>query len=124
MNKKHLYVFYIYLFNLYHTFLGGYTLLQSRVVVDGVEVEVGILVVGGSEVEIEALVVVLNTAVVECAVVLGIGVVGHGLDCISTLQDALQYATKHHPKPSVTLYTKSPVKMRVKKSLSQKLKEY
>lgn len=51
---------------------------------------------GNADVEIVVLVVV------------GIDVVGHGLDCISTLQDELQYATKHHPKPSVTLYTKSP----------------
>lgn len=57
--------------------------MQSRVVVDevvdGVE-EVGIVVMGGTEVEIVASVVVLNTAVVEPAVVLGIGIVGHGLD--------------------------------------------
>lgn len=63
--------------------------MQSRVVVDGVvdrvEVDVGILVVGGTELEIVALVVVLA--------VLGIGVVGHGEECVSTLQDALQYAT-------------------------------
>lgn len=51
-------------------FLCGYTSLQSRVVVDGiVDVEIVVLVV------------------------LGIDVVGHGLDCMSTLQDALQYAT-------------------------------
>lgn len=62
--------------------------MQSLVVVDGMEVEVGIFVVE----EIMVFVVVLNTAVVECAVVLGVGVVGHGLFCFSTLQDALQYA--------------------------------
>lgn len=76
--------------------LGGFTLLQSREVVDegvdGVEVEVGTDVVGGTELEIVAFVVVLNTAVVEGAVELGVVVVGHGLDCVSTLQDALQYA--------------------------------
>ena len=77
--------------------------MQSRVVVNGVEV--GILVV----VEKVDFVVVMIT--VECTVVLGIGVVGHGVDCFSTLQDALQCARKHHPKPSVTLYTKSPVKI-------------
>lgn len=71
-------------------FLGGFTSLQSVVdgVVDGMEVEVGVVVVE----EIVAFVVVPNTAVVERAVVLGIGVVGHGLDCVSTLQDVLQYA--------------------------------
>lgn len=91
--------------------------MQSKVVVDGVVdgvvAEVGIVVVGAAELEIMAFAVVLNTAVVECAVVLGIGAVEHGLDCVSTLQDALQYATKHHPKLSVTLYSKSPVKNRV-----------
>lgn len=61
--------------------------MQSRVVVDGVVdgvgVEVGLVEVGGTEVDI-----VLNTAVV-----VGIVVVGHGLDCISVLHDALQYLT-------------------------------
>ncbi len=60
---------------LYQTFLLGYTSLQSKVVVDGivdpVEIDVGIVVV----------------------VVLGADVVGHGLDCFSTLQDVLQCAT-------------------------------
>lgn len=73
------------LFTLYHTFLGGYTSLQSIVVVDG-RVVVGIFVM------VEAFVLVLNPAVVDPAVVLGIGVVGHELDCVSTIQDALQYA--------------------------------
>lgn len=56
------------------------------------EVEVGITEVGGTEFETVALVMVLNAAVVECTVVLGIGVVGHGLECVTTLQEALQNA--------------------------------
>ena len=47
--------------------------MQSRVVVDGIAVE-------GTEVEIVGLVVVV------------IGVVGHAVDRVSTLQDALQNA--------------------------------
>lgn len=77
-------------------FLGGYTSLQSRVVVGGlvvgVKVDVGVDVVERVEVESMAFVVVLYTVVVEPAVVLG-GDVGHGLVCFSTLQDTLQYAT-------------------------------
>lgn len=46
----------------------------------------------GPEVEVGAFVVELSNEVEECAVVLDIDVVGHGLDCVSTLQDALQYA--------------------------------
>ena len=65
--------------------------MQSKVVVDGGEEVVGIVVVGGTEVEIEAFGVVLDN--VERAVVLGTGVVGHGLGMVSTLQDALQSAT-------------------------------
>lgn len=88
-------------------------------------VEVGVVVGVGIELDVVAFAVVLNTAVVERMVVLGVGVVGQGLECISTLQDALQYATKHHPKPSVTLYTMSPEKKRKKsrdKSLVHKIK--
>lgn len=39
-----------------------------------------------------AFVVVLNTVVVECAVVGTLGVTGQGLDCVSISQDALQNA--------------------------------
>lgn len=59
------------------SFLVEFISLQSVVVVDGV--------VDGEE-DTEA------SVVVERAVVLGIGVVGHGLDSVSILQDALQYA--------------------------------
>lgn len=69
-------------------FLGGSTSLQSRVVVPGVadvvEVDGGLVVVRGTELEIVFFVVVLTTVVVECAVVLGVGVVGHGFSSIST----------------------------------------
>lgn len=65
------------------TFLGGSTLLQSKVVVDGVidgvGADVGTVVMRGTEFESVAL------------VVLGVGVVGHGYGRASTLQDALQY---------------------------------
>lgn len=57
--------------------------MQSRVVVDEGKEEVEIDVVGVTELETVAVVVVK----------VGAGVVGHGLDCVSTLQDALQYAT-------------------------------
>lgn len=56
--------------------------MQSRVVVDEGEEVVEIDVVGVTELETVAVVVVK----------VGAGVVGHGLDCVSTLQDALQYA--------------------------------
>lgn len=70
-------------------FLGGYSSLQSTGVVEGVDEGIVIDVVE----EIVAFVVVPNKEVVDCAVVLGIGVVVHEEDWISTLQDALQYAT-------------------------------
>lgn len=67
------------------TFLGGLTLTQS-----------GVVVVGGV-VTVEILVGVM------VAVVIGGGVVKQEYDFVSTSQVALQYAIKHHPKPSVTL---------------------
>lgn len=70
--------------------------MQSSVVVDGVDDGIK-----GVDEVVKGL-VVLNWV--------GIGVVGQGLDSVTTLQDILQYATKHQPKPSVTLYTVSPKK--------------
>lgn len=70
-------------------FLGGYSSLQSTGVVEGVDEGIVIDVVEA----IVAFVVVPNKEVVDCAVVLGIGVVVHEEDWISTSQDALQYAT-------------------------------
>lgn len=84
-------------FKQFNTFLGGSTSMQSRVVVDGVDDGIN----GGVDEVVKGL-VVLNWV--------GIGVVGQGVDSVSTLQDALQYATKHQPKPSVTLYNVSPKK--------------
>lgn len=60
--------------------------MQSRVVVDGPKGEVEAVVKG-----------------VLLLIGVGIGVVGHGLDWVLTLQDALHNATWHHPKPSVAL---------------------
>lgn len=92
-------------------FLGGDRSVQSRVVVNEVAavVEVKIGDVSGELVlDCKRGVVVLNGVVVGAAVVLRVGLVGHGIWLVSILQEALQYATKHHPNPSVTLYTKSP----------------
>lgn len=59
-------------------------------VVEGVvDEDVGLVVVGGAEVEVSGF-VVMTTETVELWVVLGIGVVGHGTKCVSTLQDKLQ----------------------------------
>lgn len=69
--------------------------MQSRMVVDGVDDET-------KEVVVVKGLVVLNWV--------GIGVVGQGVASYITLQDALQNAVKHQPKPSVTLYTISPKK--------------
>lgn len=70
--------------------------MQSRMVVDGVD--------DGTKGEVVVVkgLVVLNWV--------GIGVVGQGMDSVTTLQDVLQDPTKHQPKPSVTLYTVSPKK--------------
>lgn len=92
--------------------------MQSRVVVDlivdgmvGGGVGVGIVVVVVTELNVVPFVELLNTTVVVAlAVVLGIDVVGHGWVSVTILQEALQNATKQYPMPSVTLYTKSPVK--------------
>lgn len=48
--------------------------------------------VRGTELDIGTFVVVLSREAEECGVVLDTAVVGHGLDCVSTLQDTLQYA--------------------------------
>lgn len=47
--------------------------------------------------------VVLNAVVLIGVVVIGGGVVKQEYDFVTTSQVALQYALKHHPKPSVTL---------------------
>lgn len=57
------------------------------------EAEVEITEVVETKLDIVAFVVVPNTAVVECGAVLGIGVVGHGLECVSISQEALHNAT-------------------------------
>lgn len=65
------------------TFLGGLRLAQS-----------GVKVVGG---------VATVFVGVMVTVVVGGGVVKQEYDFVSTSQVELQYAIKHHPKPSVTL---------------------
>lgn len=65
----------------------------------------GVNVVGNFMDVVLSNVVMLDSVVVS----LGGGVVVQEYPIFSTSHVALQYAVKHHPKPSVTLYINSPV---------------